>query len=155
MLLTTSNSSQKQSNITSEFDIERSQSELLTLLNQIAIERIAKKVINQLKKLKKDVLLSGMDSGLINTWDEICVQVQTEYSTEWFAYESTIENIINNCLKAEPDAIKQLISYMSILNEQPDDITYFSEYAIRSIFDEVISIAMNFSNKRINAYLEN
>lgn len=95
-----------------------------------------------------------MDSGLNNTWDEICVQVQTEYSAGWYAYQSTIENTINNCLEAEPDAIKQLISYMSILNEQPDDITYSSEYAIRSIYDEVISIAMNFSNKRIDVYLE-
>ncbi|PZX11379.1 hypothetical protein LX69_03105 [Breznakibacter xylanolyticus] len=154
MQLSISNASQKHSNFASEYDNERSQSKLLTRLNQIAIERISKKAINQLKKLKNDVLLSGMDSGLNNTWDEICVQVQTEYSAGWYAYQSTIENTINNCLEAEPDAIKQLTSYMSILNEQPDDITYSSEYAIRSIYDEVISIAMNFSNKRIDVYLE-
>ena len=47
------------------------------------------KVIADLQGLT-DSLLSGDDSGLEDAWDEVCVQLQTELSFYWDAYDKTI-----------------------------------------------------------------
>ena len=56
---------------------------------EIAI-RIAKKTILALQKIENT--LSGDDSGLKNTWDEICVQIQYEESLFWSAYDETVQS---------------------------------------------------------------
>ena len=38
--------------------------------------------------------MSGDDSCLANTWDEICVQIQHEESFAWDAYEQTVRAIV-------------------------------------------------------------
>lgn len=48
-------------------------------------------------------LLSGDDSGLLNTWDEICAQVQGDQSVFWDAYEDTVDSVILNELQKLPD----------------------------------------------------
>ena len=47
-------------------------------------KQLTRKVISNLQQL--DSTLSGDDSGLINVWDEICVQVQDEQSWYWDSY---------------------------------------------------------------------
>ena len=56
-------------------------------------KRISQKTILTLQKMK-DGMQSGEDSPLQNIWDEVCVQVQSDYSVMWSAYADTIEGII-------------------------------------------------------------
>jgi len=41
-------------------------------------------------------LLSGDDTGLKNTWDEICVQVRHEHSVYWRFYLIQIKSMISD-----------------------------------------------------------
>ena len=56
-------------------------------------ERLVAKTIAALKKMGKDCMLSG-DSGLKNVWEEVCVQVQFEYSVDWDTYETVIDDLL-------------------------------------------------------------
>lgn len=55
-------------------------------------ERISRKTISALQKIPDT--LSGDDSGLINSWDEICVQVQGEQSFFWDLYDETTRSFV-------------------------------------------------------------
>lgn len=57
-------------------------------------ERLVAKTIAALKKMGKDCMLSG-DSGLKNVWEEVCVQVQFEYSIDWDTYETVIDDLLS------------------------------------------------------------
>lgn len=57
-------------------------------------EAVADEVISELKQMKGDCLLSGDDSPLKNTWEEVCVQVQGDESVYWDAYETTVRTMI-------------------------------------------------------------
>ena len=50
---------------------------------KLSASRIARKAIHDLQQMT--VTMSGDDSGLKNTWDEICVQIQQEESFFWDA----------------------------------------------------------------------
>jgi hypothetical protein len=50
-----------------------------------------------------DGLQSGVDSGLTNTWEEICVQVQGEQSVLWDAYDVTVRQIVSMEVTALPE----------------------------------------------------
>jgi hypothetical protein len=126
--------------------------QLLIKLNNLLAKRIAKSVVRELK-VSKFPILSGDDSPLQNCWDEICVQVQDEHSFEWWAYEATIHSIIESHLEKEPEAYQLLLSYMGPKNNDYESITYSKSDAIDSIHEEVISIAMNYRNKKIDKYL--
>src|SRR5207244_4032167 len=57
-----------------------------------------KRVILALQRLK-DCRLSGDDSVLENTWDEICVQVQDQESVYWDAYDATVRMFVETELR--------------------------------------------------------
>jgi hypothetical protein len=57
-----------------------------------ASRRIARKVTAVLQRMKDT--LSGDDSGLETTWDEICVQVQYEESVLWDIYDTTVRDLV-------------------------------------------------------------
>ena len=52
-------------------------------------ERITRRTISSLCAIKDT--LSGEDSGLVNVWEEICVQVRGEHTFFWPTYELTVE----------------------------------------------------------------
>ncbi len=54
---------------------------------------IARKTARELRKLT-DSLALGDDTGLKNTWEEVCVQIQYEQSVLWDVYEHTIDALI-------------------------------------------------------------
>jgi hypothetical protein len=63
-----------------------------TILEHVAeqaCQEISRQVIKDLRRMKEG-LQSGDDSPLRNIWDEVCVQMQTEQSVMWEAYEETI-----------------------------------------------------------------
>lgn len=130
----------------------RTPEQLLQSLNNIVVNRITRKVIYELK-VSKSPKLSGDDSPLKNCWDEICVQVQDEHSFDWWAYEHTINSIIDSHLQKEPKVHQLLLSYMSPKNDDDDTVSFCNADAIDSIYQKVISTAMNYRNKDIDKYL--
>jgi hypothetical protein len=50
--------------------------------------RLTRKIIADLQRMRT-ALLSGDDSGLTSTWDEICIEIQYQQSIYWDAYDDT------------------------------------------------------------------
>lgn len=135
-----------------EFTMDLQEYKLLMELNTYHTKALVAKVVYDLQKLKGDgYVLSGENSGLKNVWDEICVQIQGEYSFHWEAYESTIFNYIKEHFDNLPDAVKRLINYMS-LNDELDEMDDSS--GIREVFNQVLSKASDHTNVRIRTYLD-
>ena len=66
--------------------------EIFERIARPAAQRITRKVIRDLEQMTDT--LSGEDSGLETTWDEICVQIQHEESPFWFAYDEIVRRMI-------------------------------------------------------------
>lgn len=66
-----------------------SESSIVKTVAEQAIRRIARKVIADLQRMEHT--LSGDDSELKTTWDEICAQIQCEQSFVWDAYDETVK----------------------------------------------------------------
>lgn len=61
-----------------------------------ASRSVTRKVIAHLQGMSH--LLSGDDTELKTTWDEICAQVQDEQSIFWDAYDETVRSVVRACL---------------------------------------------------------
>lgn len=70
----------------------RSEHDIVENFSDAICNRITRQVIAQLQSMD-DALMSGDDSGLANTWDEICVQLQKEMSAFWHVYDETVRSI--------------------------------------------------------------
>jgi len=70
----------------------RSERDIIERLADAICHRVTRKVIVQLQSMD-DALMSGDDSGLANTWDEICVPLQQEMSAFWHVYDKTVRSI--------------------------------------------------------------
>lgn len=66
--------------------------ELLEKFAEEIAEGIARKTVSELQRIRDT--LSPEDSGLKNAWDEICVQIQSEYSFFWDAYDETARSFV-------------------------------------------------------------
>ena len=124
-------------------------------------ERLLCACIRDLQRMPEP-LLSGEFSGLQSVWDEICVQQQRELSFSWQCYLETmftcIEWRVCNMQPYEVDAIW-------LLTQEGDDWDFMLECereaypVVRSdvvayLQDELLSLAINWSNERINQYLK-
>jgi hypothetical protein len=70
----------------------KSEKEVLAkFANEIA-EGIARRTISALQNISDT--LSADDTGLVNAWDEICVQVQQDHSFFWDAYDETTKMLV-------------------------------------------------------------
>jgi len=70
-----------------------SESAVIRAFAEEICQQLTRKMIADLQKMK-DALRSGDGSGLENTWDEICVQIQYEQSIYWDAYDSTVRQMV-------------------------------------------------------------
>lgn len=126
-----------------------------------AIENLSEKVVKQLSIPNKQALLSGEDSGLISTWEEICVQVQQSESYFWDVYETTIYENVKMFVKELPEHLSTFLSYE--IAEEKDELDQliidgkwaftFDELIISKVSGEVKYQAANYSNERIQRYL--
>src|SRR3982750_3304045 len=100
-------------------------------------------------------LLSGDDSGLRNTWDEICVQIQLERSFAWDVYEETVASLTRTAVEAlqsfereaiwlqTPEADDWSCEDESERDEYPvvnDDVVYYL------LNEKIYPLAANWSN---------
>ena len=138
-----------------------SESSIVRTVAEQAATRITRKVIRELRQMT--VTMSGDDSELKTTWDEICAQVQYEESFPWDAYDQTVRAFVRvhvaKLPRHERDAIWLQTEAGSDWDcEVPtdreadpvrdDDIT---DWVTR---DYVYAEAGSASNARIRAYIE-
>lgn len=138
-----------------------SQCSIVLALADQAAHRITKKVISEMQKMTH--LLSGDDSGLKTTWDEICVQVQDEPSFYWDTYDEVVRSVVARNLGELPKHEREALwlqtpegSDWDCEDEQDrepypvadDDIIEYltSEY--------IYAEAREWSNTRIRAFLD-
>ncbi len=133
------------------------ESQLVTHFAEKIRDKIICKCIRDLQKCK--VTLSGEESGLTNTWEEICVQIQGEYSISWETYEDTIELFIQPYIEKLNEFEKfalwlqtnEGLGYDEDQDNEPDVVDWaISNYIMSQIF----RVAGNWNNKRIKSYLE-
>lgn len=147
---------------------------------------IIKNVIREFQNMKGDAFtLSGDDSGLENTWDEICVQVQAEEFVTWNIYENQIELSIQSKVEDldfdEAFAIWLLTDkfddwsscdshtysegqeytvydFFKTASNYFDEDGYPNDFCIDDVknylFHRIINEASDYTNKRIEKYLE-
>lgn len=107
-------------------------------------------------------MLSGDDSGLVNTWDEICVQQQIEHSFSWHAYVATIDAFIESRVSQlkpyELDAVWLLTAqgedWGCELSDERESYPVSDRDVAAYLLDELLSAATNWSNSRIQGYLD-
>lgn len=134
---------------------------IISALAEAACEEISRKVIRSLRKMTAG-MQSGDDSPLKNIWDEVCVQIQDQESAVWDYYLETVESLVMQELKGLDDATKQAIwlqtyegSDWSCDNEDGETADFVDDdMAIYIVNNFVLSEAANFTNQRIEKYLE-
>jgi hypothetical protein len=86
---------------------ELSESAIVKAVAEQAALRVTRKAIDQLQEM--DQTLSFQDSGLQNTWEEICVQVQYVESFSWDAYDETVRVIVAALVSGLPKHEKEAL----------------------------------------------
>jgi len=104
-------------------------------------EKIAKKVVRDLKILP--YTLSGDDSGLKNVWEEICFQIQHEYSFFWDAYDETVVKFVENQIYSLSDYERAALSFnaytSSYRTEELSQENQCYEYDMSAIIQDIKS----------------
>jgi hypothetical protein len=138
-----------------------SESTIVREVGEVACARIARKTIAALKRMQNT--LSGDDSAMKTTWDEICVQVQDEHSLYWDAYDKTVRSLVgdysSDLVPYEREAIwlqtRSGIDWDLDDLESREDSPVFDDEIVDYITTEhVYAEADRYSNSRIRAFLE-
>ena len=133
------------------------------LANEVC-RRITRKLIGKLQTFDGDALQSGDDSGLQNTWDEICVQMQFEQSIYWDAYEQTVWQLAVFQVENLPTHERESIWLQTPQGDDWDcqDESEREPYPVHNpdivqylISEFLYSEAGRWSNQRIRDYLDN
>jgi hypothetical protein len=124
--------------------------------------RVARKTRSALQQMKH--ALSGEDSGLTTTWDEICVQVQIEYSALWDVYDETIRALVmafvDDLAPHERAAIWLQTdagfdwSFDDPESREDDPIVGDGDLVDYIVREYVLSDAGRWSNPRIRSYID-
>ena len=103
---------------------------------------------------------SGDDSGLANLWDEVCMQRQVQESGRWEWYmdinRDLIERQVNALSLEQTEAI-----WLQTENgfgwdfdeNEPLDLEYSQDDIVDHILDQVLTLADNWNNRRIESYI--
>jgi len=135
--------------------MKKSESQILFDIGYMHRKLIAKEVIQDLKNLNDEIyLLSGDDSGLKNVWEEICVQIQDDYSFHWDVYEDTIENFINGSLSKQAKEVIELLLYIGNIDFDEEEPEYFQENIVEDIKADILLEAEYYKNNNITNFLE-
>lgn len=127
------------------------------------VTKVTKSVFLNLQKQSTQLLSD--DAGLKNCWDEICVITQEGDNSYTDIVESTINDLVALKIKAlKPDSAVLCAVWMQTYNgqdwladnedNQNAELTYNLNDIVEYIRDEVLSKAMNWSNKRIERYAD-
>ena len=121
-------------------------------------QRIVVRAIRSLQRSRDT--LSGDDSGLLTTWEEICVQVQGEHSVYWSTYAQVIEALVGADVAELKPYVREAIWLQTQdgwdwdceeeheRSDMPVDDSVITEYLVTM----VLSAADDWSNARIRTY---
>lgn len=138
-----------------------SESRIVKAVADQACHRIARKVIRYMQQLTDT--LSGDDSEFKTAWDEICFQVQFEYSIYWDAYEVELGRCagwyVSDLSIHEREAIwLQTQPGFDWGCEEPDDREPYpvinDDIVTHIIHEYVLYEAGRWSNARIRKYMD-
>jgi predicted component of viral defense system (DUF524 family) len=126
------------------------------------IKRLINRVIRRLQN--SDITLSGIENG--NTWDDICIQVQSQLSSYWTQYEAVIDGYLESELsklalheqmaiwfqteegqQAMADELFNLEEKEGVLENK--ETIYNQTKVIEHLFTKIWEAADNWSNSRI------
>lgn len=141
-------------------DVERA---IVCALAERVCQRLTRRAITRLQSINGEALLSGDDSGLQNTWDEICVQVQSEESFAWDSYDQTVRA----CLQADVEELARH-EQEAIWLQTPRGLEWAGEEDAKTescpvdhsdiidylLAEYVYAAADRWSNARIRGYLD-
>jgi len=135
-------------------------------LADVVCKRIARQTRMALTKMT-DCRLSGDDSVLKNSWEEICVQLQGEESVCWSAYEATINALITGYVGElkrfelesvwlQTDDALDLMDDEIERNRPSEDRPGVNDGSVVDYIrkDYVLSLASDWSNNRIRKYID-
>jgi hypothetical protein len=138
-----------------------SESAIVSAVAEAAAERITRKVIADLQRLKDT--LSAADSGLETAWDEICVQAHDGESFYWDAYNQTVQTLVGNYVTKLPTHEREALWLQTQAGvdwdfKEPEDrepYPVFDDEIVDYVVSEyVYARAGEWSNARIRAYLD-
>lgn len=138
------------------------QDRIVRALAQAAAQRLCRRAVARLQKMRQT--LSGDDSELKNTWDEICAQVQGDESQFWDAYESSMNDALAWDVAHLPLYEKQALWLQSPEWEDwdcQDDERKSGEPPVSEddivrylVHEHLLAEAGRWSNPRIRAFLD-
>lgn len=137
--------------------------EITRKISTVICRLITRRTISALQKLK-GCLQSGDDSGLENTWDEICVQLQLEESVFWDMYDEIVRSyvlkFVGNIQAHEKYAVWLQTDAGSEWEfedeEERDSDPYLEDDVVDYIVSEYIwEQAGTWSNRRIRRCIDN
>ncbi len=139
---------------------------IVSELAEVVCKRIARQTRMALTKMT-DCRLSGEDSPLKNSWEEICVQCQGEKSIFWSAYEDTIRSFVRMFVKKlqrfeieaiwlQTDDVCDLTDEEFERQSSPEKRPAINESSVVDyiIQNHIYSLAGDWSNKRIREFIE-
>jgi hypothetical protein len=138
-----------------------SESRIVRELAKTVEERITRRVVRDLQRM--DVTLSGDDSGLKTTWDEVCVQIQYQESVHWEVYEETVRGLVEGYVDELPNYEAEAVWLQTQHGwdwdcEEPEDREaqpVVRDHIVEYIIQDCIYVeAGRWSNARIRAFLD-
>ena len=125
--------------------------------------RVVKKTVAALKKMGRDCMLSG-DSGLKNVWEEVCVQVQSEYSVDWDTYETVIDDLLASyaselersavlALWATTDEGSDWMNENCVASDGYEEVPFSIGAIAEQLRGNVLSIASDYKSPAVRRYL--
>ena len=120
-------------------------SQVLSVFAHERVSKIVSQIIRKLQGFKE--ALSWEDSGLENTWDEICVQLQDEYSFEEEVTKMATHEQLAIWLETES-------AYSYDADEDDLESKYDPTEVCHHIKSRLFQKAGEWSNTRIRNYLE-
>jgi hypothetical protein len=138
-----------------------SKMKIVRAVADVAAKRMARRVILALCQMKHT--LTGDDSELKTTWDEICAQIQYEKSLDWDAYDQTVRSLVDGYVLELPKHEREAIWLQTDPGEDwdceepeqrdpypviDDDITHYLTHKY------VYAEAGRWSNTRVRAFID-
>lgn len=140
---------------------ELSESSVVRAVAAQAAQRVTRQVIAALQRIRHT--LSGEDSELKTTWDEICAQVQYEESFSWDAYDDTVRALVDGYVAKLPRHEREAIWLQTDAGfdwsfEEPEErepCPIVDEDIVEYLTQEYVYVeAGRWSNARIRAFID-
>jgi hypothetical protein len=135
---------------------------IASALAGVTATRLCRRCVLRLQQMSNT--LSADDSGLRTTWDEICVQAQSERSKFWDAYESAMHDALAWDVSQLPIHERAALWLETPRGQdwqsRDDDSSLHEDFVCEDeiirylVKDHVLSMAATWSNARIRTFLD-